>query len=257
MCQRVAQWANIEEGAEGKFWGSRFRAIRLMDEPSVLACAVYVDLNVIRSALEETLEMCKHTSAKLRIDDLEAQAAVLEQLSAKAGAGLGGEVEVEDKVEVADADEKREESAIDSARMLLVEDTPSDPALRIQRALQLPIHLWLAPVEIREEDCSTTNPRRKGFLSMTTAEYIELLEWTARQLVPGKIGATPEETPPILERLKISREVWLMLTTDFDNIFSHAAGRPETLDSSTTPANGRYYLSCASRDLLSQQTTPA
>jgi len=234
MCQRVAQWANVEEGEEGKFWRGRFRAIRLMDEPAILACSAYVDLNPIRAILEKTLEESKHTSVKLRIEELKQQAAALDPMSAPLGR----------------RDEYLTEDAKVSSRMLLVENTPSDPELRIERALRLPIHLWLAPVEIREEDCSTTHPRRKGFLSMTTAEYIELLEWTARQIVPGKSGATPEDTPPILERLKISREVWLMLTTGFDKIFSQAAGRPETLDSSVTPANGRYYISSDSRELL-------
>ncbi len=247
MCQRVAQWANIEEGEDGRFWRGRFRAIRLMDETAILACTAYVDLNVLRAALEDTLEKCKHTSIKLRIEELQAQAAALNPLSANANAagGRGG----------GGADGEWEESAIDSARMQLVENTPSDPALRIEKALRLPIHLWLAPVEIREEDCSTTDPRRKGFLSMTTAEYILLLEWTARQLAPGKSGVTPEDTPPILERLKISREIWLELMTGFDEIFSHAAGRPETLDSSATPANGRYYMSCSSRELLAESAT--
>ena len=244
MCQRVAQWANIEEGEDGRFWRGRFRSIRLMDETAILACTAYVDLNVLRAALEDTLEKCKHTSMKLRIEELQAQAAALDPLSANANAagGRGG----------GGADGEWEESAIDSARMQLVENTPSDPALRIEKALRLPIHLWLAPVEIREKDCSTTDPRRKGFLSMTLAEYILLLEWTARQLAPGKSGVTPEETPSILERLKISREIWLELMTDFDKIFSHAAGRPETLDSSATPSNGRYYMSCSARELLTE-----
>ena len=35
---------------------------------------------------------------------------------------------------------------------------------------------------------------------MPLAGYLELLDWTARQLVPGKRGATPSDAPPILER---------------------------------------------------------
>ncbi|MDX1930221.1 MAG: hypothetical protein SFV81_27080, partial [Pirellulaceae bacterium] len=38
-----------------------------------------------------------------------------------------------------------------------------------------------------------------------------LLDWTARQVVTGKRGATPEDAPPIFERLKIKPAVWLEL----------------------------------------------
>jgi hypothetical protein len=40
----------------GKFWQSRFKAARILDEETLLACAAYVDLNPIRTALAETLE---------------------------------------------------------------------------------------------------------------------------------------------------------------------------------------------------------
>ncbi len=36
---------------------------------------------------------------------------------------------------------------------------------------------------------------------------MELLDWTARQIVTGKRGATPEDAPPIFERLKIKPAV--------------------------------------------------
>lgn len=39
LCQRIAIRANHDDGEPGKFWQSRFRAVRLMDEESLLACA--------------------------------------------------------------------------------------------------------------------------------------------------------------------------------------------------------------------------
>jgi len=43
LCQRVAQRANHEEGETGRFFQDRYRATRLVDEASSLACAAYVD----------------------------------------------------------------------------------------------------------------------------------------------------------------------------------------------------------------------
>ena len=70
LCQRIAQRANREEQQEGKFWENRYKAIRLLDEESILACAAYVDLNPIRAGLAETLESSAHTSAQRRLGSL-------------------------------------------------------------------------------------------------------------------------------------------------------------------------------------------
>jgi len=43
----------------------------------------------------------------------------------------------------------------------------------------------------------------KGFLAMAEAEYLEILDWLARDRVAGKRGATPLSAPPVLERLGI------------------------------------------------------
>ena len=44
---------------------------------------------------------------------------------------------------------------------------------------------------------------------MTLIEYLQLLDWTGRQLKPGKRGAIPKNAPPILDRLNLSAEMWL------------------------------------------------
>ncbi len=66
--QRVAQRANRADEAQGRFWQDRYRAIRIDDEESLLACAAYVELNPIRAAIAETLEQSEFTSIKQRID---------------------------------------------------------------------------------------------------------------------------------------------------------------------------------------------
>lgn len=70
LSQPLAAMANREEGQLGRFWQGRFRAVRICDEASLLACAAYVDLNPIRAALAETLERSDYTSIQRRIESL-------------------------------------------------------------------------------------------------------------------------------------------------------------------------------------------
>lgn len=65
--QRIARRANLEEEKTGRFWEGRFKAVRLLDEAAVLACATYVDLNPIRAALAETIEESDFTSIQQRV----------------------------------------------------------------------------------------------------------------------------------------------------------------------------------------------
>ncbi|MFN9720931.1 MAG: hypothetical protein ACK58L_19725 [Planctomycetota bacterium] len=50
---------------------------------------------------------------------------------------------------------------------------------------------------------------------MTLAEYLQLLDWTGRQLKPGRRRAIPKSAPPILDRLDLSPELWLHAVEHF------------------------------------------
>ncbi|MFN7844750.1 MAG: hypothetical protein ACK506_12285 [Pirellula sp.] len=52
-----------EEKCTGAFWEGRFKAQRLLDEAGLLACCIYVDLNLIRAAMAESIEDSLFTSA--------------------------------------------------------------------------------------------------------------------------------------------------------------------------------------------------
>jgi hypothetical protein len=66
LSQNIAQRANRDDEEVGKFWQARYRAVRLLDETAILACAAYVDLNPIRAAMAETIEAA--TTRRLRSD---------------------------------------------------------------------------------------------------------------------------------------------------------------------------------------------
>lgn len=97
---------------------------------------------------------------------------------------------------------------------------------------------FLAPVEIDESrdavgavgSRSAFRASDKGFLPMSQIEYIRLLHWTARIVVAGKSGATPVDTPDVLDRLGLTALEWSGLVGDFERLFSSlAAGLPGTL----------------------------
>lgn len=187
MSQRIAQRANAEDNTHGHFWADRFNSVLLEDAEAVLACAVYVDLNLIRATLAATIELSLHTSIKCRID------ALMDTL-----VDLSKEME---------------------------EDTGQLPA---ELFGNLP-DAHLAPVELANHPgaypCNCGHRcSDKGYAHMSAAEYIELVDWTARLVVEGKRGSTPADLPPVLERLGLSAEVWLQLTVTLDELFTPYTG---------------------------------
>ena len=169
-----------------------------------------MDLNPIRAALAETIEESDFTSAQKRAAWLRRQCSVASvQCSENSG----------DRVESR------------------VGDTGNNGARH------------LAPVELRG-GASTIGPclnkqgarcSNKGFLPISTAEYLTLLDWTARQTRSGKRGSTPKQFAPLFDRLGISAEIWCRLVKDFGRLFSVVAGQPQRIDEHRSKGSSRRY----------------
>ena len=63
----LARLANKEDNCTGRFWEGRFKSQVLLDEASVLACMVYVDLNPVRAGIADDLGGSDFTSIQHRL----------------------------------------------------------------------------------------------------------------------------------------------------------------------------------------------
>ena len=203
LAERIARMSNAEEFCRGSFWEGRFKCIPLLDESAVAACLAYVDLNPIRAQIAETPETSRFTSVYERIQALDRQP-------------HGNPITIEPVPAGSQPDAEIQTAPLKS-------ETGSTPA----RAA------WLSPFELSEAveagPVPSDRASNKGCLAMSFAEYLQLLDWTGRQLRADKRGAIPAGLAPILERLQVSDEGWMQLMGRFSRLFRRAAGRPQSL----------------------------
>lgn len=183
-CENIARRSNAEDEVTGHFWEGRFRSQVLLGEAGLLACAAYVDLNPIRAAMAQTLESSDFTGASDRLEELR----------------FG-------------KDRKRMSSHEWERRRCGGSD-------------------WLCPLEIDEAndpigpDASDDRRRasNKGFLSISLESYLQLLDWTGRQVRGDKRGSIPQHLQPILQRIGLDGPTWCELVTQFGRRFKRAVG---------------------------------
>jgi REP element-mobilizing transposase RayT len=238
LSQKIAQRANREDCELGKFWQARYRAVRLLDEAALLACTAYVDLNPIRAGIAKTIEESNFTSAQKRL------AAIIQSTHPS--------TQIDRKI--TEAAEDRSMSGMKKAQPQPNHDDPGlsskPPRTDCPSFFQnLSRDRHLSPLAIDERHdpigaCLSLSGQRasdKGFLPMSEAAYLELLDWTARELKPGKRGQTPANLEPLLERIEVDAETWCSLVKDFGRLFYAMAGKPHVIEGHTSRDGQRRY----------------
>ena len=61
-------------------------------------------------------------------------------------------------------------------------------------------------------------------------DYLQLVDWTGRQIREDKVGAISAEAEPILKRLGITTDHWVYLCSHFESRFKGLVGCVHSLE---------------------------
>jgi REP element-mobilizing transposase RayT len=200
----IARAANKEDRVKGRFWESRFKCQALLDGAAIAACMVYVDLNPIRAGLAATPEESDFTSIQERIRAWQKETMTTASVPGEAPQDLLSGSFGRDMRMLENAGEIPNPIP---ERISAPRNSFDDPALSA---------CWLCPIQSDSE--------RRGILQMTTAEYFDLVDKSARMTRSDKPGVMEADLAPILLRIGANPEAWLETITRFGSKFSLAAG---------------------------------
>ena len=180
LSEPIARMANRQDECTGRFWEGRFKALRIVDETGLLACAMYVDLNPIRAAMASSPDESIHTSAYDRIQSdkgkvIDSAAFDLSPVSTEA------------------AGESIRATPVDELRKKLKQKKRNPTGRKIRR------DGWLSPLTLDREVLSLDSQTHvdglrasdKGFLNLSRKDYLSLLRWTASQAIDCVVSKVP------------------------------------------------------------------
>ena len=207
----IARRANLEDNCTGRFWEGRFKCQKLDDEAAALACMAYVDLNPVRAGIAPTPEQSDFTSAQDRIAASQAR----QKLAAAPENPTPDQAELIKQV-IAEA--SRDQWLAPIGALPTANASPGQPAF--QSAIESPPSL---------------------LTNLTAEDYLELLDWTGRQIRADKRGHLSPNLRPILERLDLDVEAWVNNVERYGGLFHRVAGKLKGLKEFAA-ATGRAWL---------------
>ena len=92
-------------------------------------------------------------------------------------------------------------------------------------------HSWLAPI----------SQKQGGLFSIDFTQYLQLLDWTGRQLRDDKRGKIPDNLAPILERVGLNSENWIENTSNFGSRFYRFVGNVESILEAARASGKRWF----------------
>jgi REP element-mobilizing transposase RayT len=202
--ETIARRCNQDEDVDGRFWAGRYKCTRLDDESAVLACSVYVDLNPVRAKIVSKPEDARYTAFWHRIRARQSR------LKMKRSRGKGR-------------------------------------ASRSTSTLDPDADRWLAPIYARSlprgEHYGQRGHRASddAGIGITLDQYIELVDWTGRQLRRDRRGAIPADLRPILERLEIDVDQWLETISTFGRWTRRVVGTAANMMRAAQQAGRQWY----------------
>ncbi len=230
LSEGIARRANREDDCTGRFWEGRYKCQPLLDEAAIVACMAYVDLNPIRAGIAATPETSPFTSAYERI-----HAELSTPLPQPSVTQTGSAQETDTRTPANSSATRKTKTTARSAAQPMRRDD------------------WLAPLELaptHAEEQATPVPlgraSNRGCLPLTQTEYLQLLDWTGRQIRRDKRGQIPSDLAPIVLRLGIHPDQWLHLVSHYGKLFRSAAGRPASLEEEATRREKRWLQGSAS-----------
>lgn len=224
LSEPIARRANIEDNVSGKFWENRFKAERMLDEASTLACSVYINLNHVRAKKANLSEDGLDASIKQRLEG-----------------AMGVEVPIQslNRIDLGEVDD------VTHVRSLASVKTTKERILAARKCStkrKMLAGSWLAPMTLDEagqvdlsvKQASNTGLRAsdKGYLPFNLDSYVSLLIWTAANPPHrGKETKPSIEHTKVLEQLGIDPSSWSSLIWGFEKLLKGTSriGKPKQM----------------------------